>query len=84
MKVNKFSGPCCRRDNDGDGDCDIHTACHVCGRQHGFRSTGLCDSCWEVERRLEDYLSHERGRTKAQALITFHEEQAKRKGKAAR
>jgi|WetSurMetagenome_2_1015567.scaffolds.fasta_scaffold74716_3 hypothetical protein len=30
--------------------------CKICGSEHGWAGTGLCDSCWEVTHRLEDFL----------------------------
>ena len=31
--------------------------CETCNRDTTMLGTRLCDACWEVERRLDDYLS---------------------------
>jgi len=45
------------------------TECDVCGCPTDNHATKRCNSCWEVERRLQDYLRHPNGRVLAQRLI---------------
>jgi hypothetical protein len=42
-------------------------ACETCGEQTPMTGTKRCDRCWEVERRLKDYL--ERGSRKALLFV---------------
>ena len=39
-----------------------HIPCEVCGRPTLYMGTRRCNNCWEVERRLEDYLRTAKGR----------------------
>ena len=42
--------------------------CEICG--HNTPSdTGRCSNCWQVEHRLEEYLTHAAGRANAFALM---------------
>lgn len=43
------------------------TSCETCNKFTPNLGTKRCDWCWEVERRLEDYLS--RGGTEAIAFV---------------
>lgn len=39
-----------------------HIPCRVCGKWTLYLGTRLCCNCWEIERRLEEYLRHPKGR----------------------
>lgn len=39
------------------GDARTETACKTCGHLTFMTGTKLCDACWEVEHRLDSYLS---------------------------
>ena len=41
--------------------------CKTCGTPTHMKGTQLCDPCWEVERRLENYLH--RGGTNAREFV---------------
>ena len=44
-------------------DVTIKTVpCKRCGKPTSYLGTKLCNGCWEVESRLDDYLRSEKGR----------------------
>jgi hypothetical protein len=43
--------------------------CRICGKPTRMLGTKLCDGCWEVEHRLEDFLKHPAGRERARQLM---------------
>jgi len=40
----------------------LPTRCRICKSPTDNGGTKLCNGCWEVERRIEDFLQHEEGR----------------------
>jgi predicted ATP-dependent serine protease len=48
---------------------DYKVPCTTCGFQTTFNYTGRCNNCWEVERRLKEYLKSENGREFVRKLL---------------
>jgi len=42
--------------------------CETCGKPTPYRGTKRCNNCWEVERRLPDYVKSSRGRAFARRI----------------
>jgi len=41
---------------------DKKVPCKYCGTPTGMIRTELCDNCWEIQNRLEGFISHEKAR----------------------
>jgi hypothetical protein len=48
---------------------DYKVPCTTCGFPTTFNYTGRCTNCWEVERRLKEYLKSENGREFVRKLL---------------
>ena len=48
--------------------------CKTCGKPTPSTGTVLCNNCWEVERRIEEYLESENGRRFIRTKLAEHEE----------
>lgn len=46
--------------------------CRVCSKPTTATHLKICEPCWEVERRLDDFLQHEEGRRIVQAALDRH------------
>jgi len=46
-----------------------HTPCKTCEKPTHMRGTKLCNNCWEVEGRLEEYIKSKNGRDILLALL---------------
>mgnify|MGYP000670748567 CR=1 FL=1 len=47
----------------------VKVKCQTCGEPGALSQTKLCDSCWEVEQRLDSYLDTDNGLQKILSII---------------
>lgn len=51
---------------------EYHIPCEVCGKWTLYMGTRRCNNCWEVERRLEEYLRNGKGREFVMQQLAKH------------